>query len=64
MIYGLGSGTQKPYILVYIFRNYDMCCQTCINLNLDIETVYKFLNLNVDMYHGVGAMKLSPTCSL
>ena len=42
-IYDLRAENKNQMILVYLLRIYDLYCQTYINLNLDIETVYKLL---------------------
>lgn len=43
--------TKKKKVLVYLFTLYGLYYKKCINLNLDIEIVYKFY-LNSDMYQG------------
>ena len=43
--------TKNKKILVYLFIIYGVCYKKCINLDLEIEIVYKFY-LNSDMYQG------------
>ena len=51
MIHELGSGKQKPNnTLVYFFTIY--VCQICINLNLDVETIYMLLIKNLTCIMG------------